>query len=118
MADAWSHLSAELSEVLLEDLLNLRDELVLGDWAYYCLLRDFSEQCFGKGSNEAVLMESYMMAQSGYKVRIARKDNHLVLLLPFDGVVYKLTYLTFSGDSFYDVEDKDGQVFNSYLQRT
>lgn len=108
VADAWTHLSEELSEVLLQDLLTIKDELSLGDWAYYCLLRDFSEKCFGKGTNEAVLMETYLMAQSGYKLRIARKDNRLVLLLPFDGPVYVWTYLSLSGESYYDVEGNKG----------
>lgn len=112
VADAWVHLSEELSEVLLQDLLSLREELALGDWAYYCLLRDFSEQCYGKGTNEAVLIETYMMAQSGYSVRIARKDNHLALLLPFDGTVYNCTYLYFSGVCYYDVaSDKGGSYY-------
>lgn len=112
VADVWVHLSEELSEVLLQDLLALRKELALGDWAYYCLLRDFAEQCYGKGTNEAVLVETYMMAQSGYSVRIARKDNRLALLLPFDGKVYNCTYLSFSGVCYYDVaSDKGGSYY-------
>ena len=66
VADAWEQLSSETMEVLLEDCLKLREELALGDWAYYCLLRDLSEQYLGKNTNEAVVMETFLMAQSGY----------------------------------------------------
>lgn len=112
VADAWVHLSEELSELLLQDFLALKDGLALGDWAYYCLLRDFSEKSFGKDTDEAVLMETYMMAQSGYSVRIARKDDHLALLLPFDGMIYNCTYLVLSGKCYYDVaSDKGGSYY-------
>lgn len=114
VADAWSHLSSELSEVLLEDLLNIRENLALCDWAYYCLVRDFSEQCLGKGTGEAVVMETFMMAQSGYNVRISRKDDHLIILLPFDGMVYETTYLSFNGECFYDVEGGRGEKYYAF----
>ena len=115
VADAWEHLSSETMEVLLEDCLGLRDELALGDWAYYCLLRDLTESYLGKNTNEAVLLQTYLMAQSGYKLRIARKDDQLVLMLPFDGTVYEMTYIQIDGDSFYVIDkNKDGgyYVFN------
>lgn len=117
VADTWTHLSKGLSEVLLEDFLRLRDELALGDWAYYCLIRSFSEQCFGKGSNEAVLMETFMMAQSGYKARIARSDNGLALMLCFDSQVYQMTYLFLDGEKFYIMDNGrgDGRSSSYYV---
>lgn len=114
VADAWEQLASETSEDLLEDCLALREELKLGDWAYYCMLRDFSEQYFGKGSNEAVVLRTFLMAQSGFNVRISRKDNHLIVLLPFDGIVYQTTYLSFSGICFYDVDSDNGNKNGTY----
>ena len=116
VADVWTQLSEGLSEVLLEDLLHLREELALGDWAFFCLVRDFSEQCFGKGSNEAVLMESYMMAQSGYKVRIARTDSgNLAMLLSFDSDVYQVSYLPLNGEKFYIMDNGKGKNSGYYV---
>ena len=115
VADAWSQLASEMSEVLLEDCLALRDELALGDWAYFCLLRKLSEQYLGKNTNEAVVMETFMLAQSGYMVRIARKENKLVLLMPFDGVVYGMSYLHIDGNRYVILDHEKGgsiSVFN------
>ena len=114
VADVWEHLSSEMLEVLLDDCFGLRDKLALGDWAYYCMLRELSDQYLGKHTNESAIMQTYLMAQSGFKVRIARKDNHLVLLLPFDGAVYGKTYLTLSGDNYYDMEEEKGGSYFTF----
>ena len=110
-------MASEPSKELLDEFLTLRDELSLGDWAYYCMLRDFSEQCFGKDANEAVVMRTYLMAQSGFKVRISRKNTHLIVLLPFDGMIYETSYLSFSGERFYDVDgskEEKGATYYTY----
>lgn len=106
VADAWNQLATEMSEVLLEDCLSLRDDLALGDWAYLCLLRKLAEQYLGKNTNEALVMETFLLAQSGYMVKIARKDNRLVLLLPFDGMVYEMAYL-YLDDKRYVILDQE-----------
>ena len=114
VADAWDQLASEVSEVLLQDCLNLREELALGDWAYHCLLRKLSEQYLGKNTNEAIVMETFMLAQSGYMVRIARKDNRLVLLLPFDGEVYNLAHLTLGGYRYVILDHARGGRLNIF----
>lgn len=101
VADAWLQLSSPKSDALLDDCLGLREELSLGDWAYFCMLRDLSESFLGKATDEAMLMQVYLLAQSGYKVRIGNKNDHLVALVPFDGVVYERCYITHQGERMY-----------------
>lgn len=120
VADAWLHLSSKWSDALLEDCLSLKDKMALGDWAYLCLLRDLSQQYLGKGSNEATVMMVYLLAQSGYKVRIGQQKNRLIPLLPFDGVIYERSYVTHKGESFYAIdENEEGRVrmFNKAFTR-
>ena len=101
VADVWLQLSSEKSNALLRDCLDLRDELALGDWAYYCLLRDLSDAFLGKDTDEAILMRVYLLAQSGYKVRIGHKNGHLVALIPFDGIVYRQSLIKYQGEHYY-----------------
>lgn len=101
VADAWLHLSSEKSDALLSDCFDLRDELALGDWAYYCLLRDLSDTFLGKNTDEATLMRIYLLAQSGYKVRIGHKNGHLVALIPFDGIIYRQSLIRYKGEQYY-----------------
>ena len=108
VADAWLHLSSEMSDVLLSDCLGLREKLQLGDWAYYCLLRDLSDQFLGKNTDESTLMRVYLLAQSGYKVRIGHRNGHLVALVPFDGIVYETSMIRFQGTRYYIMGQKEG----------
>lgn len=115
VADAWGQLASEATEVLLDECLALRDELTLGDWAYYCMLRDLSEKYYGTNTNEAVLMETFLLAQSGYSVRIGRRDDKLLLLVPFDDQIYMMSYVNLENGRFYIIDQEKGgnlYIFN------
>ena len=101
VAAAWQQLSQERYNGLLHDCLAERDALGLADWGYLQLLGNMSERLLGKGSNEAVLLQMYLLAQSGYRVRMARVDTRLVLLMPFNRTVYGYSYLTSDGINHY-----------------
>lgn len=100
-ADAWRKLSSNKSNVLLDDCLGLRKELALGDWSYCCLLRDLTEAFLGKGTQEATFMQAYLMAQSGYKIRLGKMNERLIFLVPTDGIIYGRCYAKIGGVKFY-----------------
>ena len=107
VADAWMWLTDNTAiDALLADCLDLREALSLGDWGYFCLLKDMAEKLLGKDSNEAVLLQLYLMAQSDYMVRIARIDGHLVSLLPFEDKVYVYYYTDLADGRFYIMSDR------------
>jgi len=101
IAAAWKELSQKKYDGLLHDCIAQRDALHLSDWGYLCLLGRMSEQLLGKGSNEAVLLQMYLLTQSGYRVRIARSDGQLVLLMPFNHTIYKYSFVTLDGIKHY-----------------
>lgn len=116
VADAWLQLSSEMGDELLHDCLRLRNEMALGDWAYLCLLKSLSENFCGKGTNEATLMQLYLLVQSGYKARIGRQNGRLVMLLPFDGPIYRVSYLQHKGDDFYVIGENESGTVNMFNQ--
>jgi hypothetical protein len=93
----------------------LRDRLKLCDWGYLDMLKTLSEKFFGKSGNEAVLMQMFILVQSGYKVRIARTGERLTLLVPFvqTAIVYEYSYIPIDGVKYY-VTDKSlkGSTFH------
>ena len=101
IATAWAQLSQEKYDGMLHDCMEQREALHLSDWGYLQLLGRTSEELLGKGSNEAVLLQMYLLAQSGYRVRIARADSRLVLLVPFNRTVYGYSYITIDGLRHY-----------------
>ena len=115
VSEVWKKLSSEDFDVLLADCLDLKEDLRLGDWGYIDILRTMSEHFLGVGSNEAVLLQMYVLAQSGYKVRIARTGNKLVLLVPFRTDIYTYPYFLLGDGKKYYILDKDaGQQSASY----
>jgi hypothetical protein len=105
VADAWSFLSNSRYNAAINDCLRLREQLNLCDWGYLQLLQEMTEKFFGsKTSNEAVLLQMYILTQSGYKVRIAKSGERLALLLPFQQTIYEHSFLEIEGVKYFIVD--------------
>lgn len=108
VAAVWGLLSGEASDALVMDCYRLVNEMNLCDWGAICLFKSLAETYLGKGTNEAVLMQMYLMTQTGYKSRIGRMGDYLVILVPFDGDVYEMSYYSRNGVAFYNITGKKG----------
>ena len=107
VADAWETLSKEAYLPVLRACDNYRKQLNLCDWGYVRFVQKMTESFFSTSqANEAVLMQMYLLVQSGYKARIARSENTLFLLLPFEQSVYGYSYIKIDGESFYIIAQK------------
>lgn len=117
VAQAWKTLSGKRYDSLIGDCIALRDQLCLSDWGYLLLLKTMSEKFLGKDSNESVLLQMFVLTQSGYKVRIARAGNSLAMLVPFKETIYEYSFLKIDDVKYY-VTNKElkGQSFYVYNQ--
>lgn len=105
VADAWTRLSSDAYLPLISECLAWREKLCLCDWGYVRWLERMTTSFFGpENCNEARLMQMYILIQSGYKVRIARADGRLVLLLPSKEAIYEYPYLAINGGKYYIVD--------------
>ncbi len=105
VADGWSTLSKQEYNSMINDCLEWRDKLDLCDWGYFRFVEEMSINYFGKSQiNEARLMQLYILTQSGYKVRMARTDNKLIVLIPSMDDIYEYTYLTVSDVKYYIID--------------
>lgn len=81
---AWQHLSSESYDPLLRDCLQARTTLQLDDWGYIDFVRTLTRSFFDGESNEAVLLQQYLLINSGMKVRLCFVNGkRLVMLVPF-----------------------------------
>jgi hypothetical protein len=114
ISEVWKKLSEEDFDMLLSDCFDLKDDLRLGDWGYIDMLRVMSEHFLGKESNEAVLLQMYILAQSGYKVRLARTGDKLILLVPFRTDLYTYSYFMLGDGKKYYILDREGRGQSRY----
>ncbi len=114
VAEAWQTLSASGYDMVADDCLNYRDQLDLNDWGYIELTKCLSQNFLGKSANESALMHAYLLVQSGYKVRLARSNDKLVLLMPFTNIVYEYVYILLDNEKYY-VLDKNKNNGNYYV---
>ncbi len=54
-------------------------------------------------------MQTYILTQSGYKVRIGRTESQLRILLSSDSTIYSTTYLYIGGVQFYLLQGTNGK---------
>ena len=102
VSKGWSMLSDGRTNALINDCLDLREQLNLCDWAYYELLQQVAGDIYGnKTSREAIVLQAYIMTQSGYQVRFGRTKDGLLLLMSTNATVYATPYVLIDGSKYY-----------------
>lgn len=119
VSEAWKLLSSLGYDVIADDCLNYREQLDLNDWGFIELTKKIACAFCGETTNEAVLMQAYLLVQSGYKTRLARSSNNkLYLLLPFTTIVYKYTYFWLDDEKYYLIsESAEGETYYIFNEK-
>ena len=109
VADAWVHLTENKCAQLVPECLSFWELRNLCDWGYIRFVEEMAKAFFGANRlNEARLMQMYILAQSGYKVRMARSGDRIVLLLPSREKIYQYSYLEIDGEKYYVLDRECG----------
>ena len=101
VANAIEGLSDIKYDNMLFDCLKIRKENKLSDWAYYQMLEALTNKYCGKGTNESTLLTGYILSQSGYKIRLGRDIDKLVLLTASQHTIYNKVAYRLDGETFY-----------------
>ena len=95
---------------LLNQLQDISTRMNLNDWGYYLLLKRASKEIANDEAG-ATFLEWFLLLKSGYKARIAYKDDDLFLLLPAAHNIYEIPFFTFDGLKYYLINGKQTNVF-------
>lgn len=107
LSKAWETLSDGSYDVLLADCLKAKKNLGIGDWGYITLLGIVAKSIVN-GGNEAVLLQEWLLAQSGYHARMAKSGKGVLQIwMPFDVPVFNLPYIELDGTMYFLVTDND-----------
>lgn len=109
LSKAWNNLSGTEYDNLLYDCLSARSEYQLCDWAYLNMLQLVSETACGAHTNEAVLLQAFLYANSGYQMRLATsQEGKLYMLVGSKYILYERDYFDIDGTTFYPLQDISG----------
>lgn len=104
VADFWEELSSsDQIENLLYDFIEFRKTRALGDWAFYKFTEGFSKEAYKDDMNAAVVMHSYILTQSGFRLRIGYSENDRKLhhVVATDDIVFNHQYWELDGIKYY-----------------
>lgn len=101
VATAWEQITSGAFDKVVEECRQIKEQLCLNDWGYYTLAQTIADNFCGKSSNESILLQSFLMSEGGYKMRLARGDNRLCLLLAVEEKLFSRSYFNIDGDKFY-----------------
>lgn len=116
VAKMWKRLSCPYYDNIVAECLRQRKACNLCDWAYVKLAEKMANKYFGQDTNESVVLQMYILVQSGYQMRIAMADNHLTLLMGSKEKIYRYKYFVMEGIKYYiidrSLEDKSMLVYD------
>lgn len=115
VAKMWRKLSSPYYDNVVAECLQQRKERNLCDWAYVKLVEKMSGKYFEPGSNESVVLQMYILTQSGYQMRMARADNKLVLLMGSREKIYRYKYFVMDDRVKYYILDRSLQNKSMYV---
>ena len=104
VAKMWKSLSCPYYDNIVAECLRQRKACNLCDWAYVKLTEKMANKYFGQGTNESVVMQLYILVQSGYQMRIAMVDDQLTLLMGSKEKIYQRKYTLMDGIQYYVID--------------
>jgi hypothetical protein len=116
VAKMWKKLSCPYYDNVVAECLKQRKACHLCDWAYVKLAEKMANKYFGQDTNESVVLQMYILVQSGYQMRIARTDDRLTLLMGSNEKIYRYKYFVMDGIQYYiidsSLQDKSMLVYD------
>ena len=80
----------------------MREKYSLSDWALYTAVKKYTDAVYiEEYVNEKVLTQMFLLNQMQYKARVGASGGSLILLLPFTGPIYQVSYITDGDEDFY-----------------
>ncbi len=97
----WKSFALSNSNQLVDQLMDYRDLLGLGDWGYFQLVKAASKHIFTDNILNADLLTWALMIRSGFDVRLAFNQNSTAILFPSENTIYFKQFVLIGQKRFY-----------------
>ena len=101
IAGFWNAFSRSNSNHLVDQLMDYRDILGLGDWGYFLLVKATSDCIFPDNRLSADQMTWALMIRSGFDVRLAFNQSITTVLFPSKNTIYARQSVVIGQQRFY-----------------
>lgn len=99
---AWREYQKRDFAPVLSSFRTLAEQMGLNDWFVFRLVREYSEGLLRDAAPmDRVLLEHFLLVNLGYDVRLARTENRLLLMVPFEQEVYERFFINLEGQEYY-----------------
>ena len=115
ISDYWGKLSDCDYELFLNQLKQISFKLTLNDWANYELVSKISKKILTDESDQ-ILFCFFILNHWGYDAKVGRRKENIVLLLPFENIIYKKSFLILNNKKFYIMNDDVSGLIQSFEQ--
>ncbi|MBR5248997.1 MAG: hypothetical protein IKV28_00210 [Bacteroidales bacterium] len=100
LSAAWDQCADGRFAATLADLKNYREQYGLADWSYYLLTQAYARQC-SQQKSEQVMIQFYLMTQSGYSTRLMRCGEQVYLLMASQNRIAERSMFSIENNYFY-----------------
>jgi len=97
----WKSFAVANSNQLVDQLMDYRDLLGLGDWGYFQLVKATSNHIFTGNELNTDLLTWALMIRSGFDVRLAFNQNGTTVLFPSENTIYSKQFVVIGQKRFY-----------------
>lgn len=107
----WLLFCNEKFDITIKNLLDIKTELLLNDWGYIQLVRQFCKAVHGTMIDNASLLQAYILSQSGIDFRLVRAEQHLYVTFPFVEEIYRCPYIQVGETVYYLLDTVVAEAF-------
>ena len=101
IAGFWNAFSRSNSNHLVDQLMDYRDILGLGDWGYFQLVKAASASIFPDNRFSSDQITWALMIRSGFDVRLAFNQSTTTVLFPSENIIYARQSVVIGQQRFY-----------------
>ena len=107
VANYWLQLSKTNYPDFIDQINTKEIDLQLGSWGLYQLILEWAKRYFTKQQeNEKAIFIVYMLNQAGYKAKIGRIRDALVVMVAFRNTIYGKPYIRSGNDYYYILSEQ------------
>ena len=116
ISDYWINMSKSEYEIFLSQLIKISQELQLNDWGKFDLIDKISNELF-EDKNDRALFVFFILNHWGMDAKVGKINNDIALLIPFQNIIYKKSFLVLNTNKYYIMNDVSDGLIQTFEQK-